>query len=218
MRIYALSDIHGHLREFEEALQLTDLSGENRLILLGDYVHGPDSRGVVRRIIELQDEYGEGKIIALAGNHEAMVVDGSWPLEGPCEEEDARMIAWMKRLPLYYRTESQIFVHAGIDEDAGKWWEWGVPDEYFIWKFPAQTGRFYMDIIAGHVATCDLACDPEYHDIYFDGESHYYIDGQTHRSRAIPVLMYDTTKKRYYQMVSDGARPICSPYSRGHEA
>ena len=55
MNIYAMSDIHGCLVEFEEALSLVDLSKDNKLILLGDYIHGgPDSYGVLKRIMELE--------------------------------------------------------------------------------------------------------------------------------------------------------------------
>ncbi len=31
------------------------------------------------------------------------------------------LIDWIKKLPLYYETEKQIFVHAGVDEDAGEY-------------------------------------------------------------------------------------------------
>ena len=55
MKVYAMSDIHGYLQEFEVALSNVDLSGENILILLGDYIHGPDSYRVLDRIIELQE-------------------------------------------------------------------------------------------------------------------------------------------------------------------
>ena len=36
MKIFAMSDIHGSPVEFEEALELVDLSGDNMLILCGD--------------------------------------------------------------------------------------------------------------------------------------------------------------------------------------
>ena len=39
VKIYAISDIHGYLNEFIDALNKIDLSDrENRLILLGDYI------------------------------------------------------------------------------------------------------------------------------------------------------------------------------------
>ena len=69
MKIYAMSDIHGCLQEFEEALSKVDLSEDNKLILLGDYIHGPNSYGVMDKIMSLQEKYGSDKVIALLGNH-----------------------------------------------------------------------------------------------------------------------------------------------------
>lgn len=64
MIIYAMSDIHGHLQEFEAALELVDLSGDNKLILLGDYVQsGADNYGVIKEIMRLQQEYGTEKLL-----------------------------------------------------------------------------------------------------------------------------------------------------------
>ena len=43
MKIYCMSDIHGCLAEFEEALSRIEdrlESEETRLVLLGDYIHG----------------------------------------------------------------------------------------------------------------------------------------------------------------------------------
>ena len=40
MKIFCMSDIHGCLKNFEDALSLIDLNGENMLILLGDYIDG----------------------------------------------------------------------------------------------------------------------------------------------------------------------------------
>lgn len=56
-----------------------------------------------------------------------------------------------------------------------------------------------------------IADNPYFHDIYYDGESHYYLDGTVHKSGVIPVLMYDTNTKRYYQMSKSAAIPIL-PY------
>ena len=63
--IYAMSDIHGCLDAFEYALSLVDFFGDNKLILLGDYIHEPDDYGVLDKIIQLQDKYGSDKVIAL---------------------------------------------------------------------------------------------------------------------------------------------------------
>jgi len=83
-------------------------------------------------------------------------------------------------------------------------WEWGTDDYTYTEKYPAETGYFYMDIIAGHIGTSVISGDPGYHDIYFDGESHYYIDGTVLRSGVIPVLMVDTEKRKYYRVTESG--------------
>lgn len=217
MKIFAMSDIHGSPVEFETALELVDLSGENMLILCGDYVHGYDSYTVLDRIIKLQEMYGSDKVVVLMGNHEEMVINGMWNItereDIKCDEaREERYIYWMQNLPFYYQTETQIFVHAGVCEEAEEDWEVGTSDYEFMEKFPAQTGKFCMDIIAGHIGTYQIADDPSFHDIYFDGESHYYIDGSVDTSGEIPVLMYDTETKQYYQMSESGARSI-EPYS-----
>lgn len=55
MIIYCMSDIHGCLAEFDDALSLVldDIEqGKAKLVLLGDYIHGgPDNRGVLDRIM-----------------------------------------------------------------------------------------------------------------------------------------------------------------------
>ena len=67
MIIYCMSDIHGCLAEFEDALSLVldDIEqGKAKLVLLGDYIHGgPDNRGVLDRIIMRCDSDSSKKLI-----------------------------------------------------------------------------------------------------------------------------------------------------------
>lgn len=212
MRIYCMSDIHGCIAEFEYALSLIDEQlnrPDTRLLLLGDYVHGPDSYAVLDKIISLQSKWGCDKIMTLMGNHEEMVCDGRWPIEQNDENVEAKedsYISWMQNLPRYYVEGNTIFVHAGIDEEAEDMWEWGTDDFTFTEKYPAQTGRFFGEwkIVAGHVGTAAISGDPRFHDIYYDGESHYYIDGTVNDSGILPVLMVDTGKNLYYRVTESG--------------
>lgn len=112
-------------------------------------------------------------------------------------ESCREIISWLRNLPLYYETETQIFVHAGIDEEAEDLWKVGTPQEYFTSKFPAPKGHFYKDIIAGHIGTSTLHKDTNCHEVYWDKKSHYYIDGTTTESGFIPILKYDTVTKQY---------------------
>ena len=222
MKIYSMSDIHGCLQEFEAALEMIDLSGQNKLILLGDYVHsGPDSYGVLRKIMSLQQKYGNEKVIALMGNHEDLVIRGTAPVQelfvdglydsGNAEDDD--YLIFMQNLPLYHVEGNIVFVHAGINEEAGEEWEWESTDRDYLEKFPPDTGHFdgEMTIVAGHVGTSIIADNPKFHDIYFDGESHYYIDATVYDSGYINVLMYDTEEEKFYQII-DGRKFEIEPY------
>ena len=138
---------------------------------------------------ELAIKEGTGKVYdfirqSIKGNHKELLI-------------------WMKHLPYYDTTDTQIFVHAGVDEEAGDWWNVGTPDYYFTGKYPPTVGKFYMDIIAGHTATSSIVGDREFHDVFYDGQSHYFIDGGVERSGNIPVLVYDDKKKKYYSLKGD---------------
>ena len=66
MKIYCMSDIHGYIREMENALNMfqSDLENENTiLLLLGDYIHGPHTKAVLNKILFLQKKYGKDKLI-----------------------------------------------------------------------------------------------------------------------------------------------------------
>lgn len=219
MKIFAMSDIHGCLQEFEAALELVDLSGDNKLILLGDYIHsGADSYGVLKKIISLQQKYGNDKVVALMGNHEEIVIEGRAPIQELWGEglydsgnaEDDNYIIFMQNLPLYHVEDNIIFVHAGIDEEAGDEWEWESTDRDYLEKYPAEIGHFDRDmiIVAGHVGTTVITNNYRFHDIYFDGDSHYYIDGTVYESGVINVLMYDTDQKIFYQISEAGKYEI----------
>ena len=75
-KIYCMSDIHGFYDAFAQRLeQLGELGGEDKLILLGDYIdYGPESGKVLRRVHELQQALGD-RCIVLRGNHEEMLLE-----------------------------------------------------------------------------------------------------------------------------------------------
>lgn len=109
----------------------------------------------------------------------------------------AELVKWLKDMLLYYETDTQIFVHAGIDEEAEEYWKVGSSEDIFLSKFPATFGTFYKDIVAGHISTSSLSKDKDFHSVYWDGKSHFYIDGETTKSGHVPVLKFNTTTNRY---------------------
>jgi serine/threonine protein phosphatase 1 len=83
MRLLAIGDIHGCLRAFTTLLDTVALQPDDRLIALGDYVdRGPDSHGVLDRLIEL---HAAGRLVALRGNHDVMML----------EARDGRGLMWL---------------------------------------------------------------------------------------------------------------------------
>lgn len=114
------------------------------------------------------------------------------------------LLEWTDRLPLYYETETQIFVHAGVDEEAGELWAAAADEELFTNKYPAQLGSFCKDIIAGHIGTAVIAGDWDFHGIFHDGMSHFYIDSTVQKSGFLNVLAYSEIRGKYYSLGIDG--------------
>lgn len=133
MTRYAISDIHGCNRTFQELLKTIHFSKDDQLFLLGDYVdRGPDSNGVISFILDLQKQGYD--VRCLKGNHEEM-----WLRALSHEEEidiwmrnggEATMqsylahdpngipsehIDFLNSLPLYLESDNFLMVHAGID-------------------------------------------------------------------------------------------------------
>jgi serine/threonine protein phosphatase 1 len=253
-RLYALSDIHGHLACLRAALTRVDLDGDPgfRLVLLGDYVdRGQESAQVLTTIRDLQKRF-PGRVTALLGNHEDWFLewldgpdeDFSWlmsdddlvtirsflepielahalghddpdsdasTLDGPVMNHNlkrailarhADLIAWVRGLPRILETDDQIFVHAGIDEDAGELWRAAMPEYVLTEKFPPTTGPFLKTIVAGHVRTAMLHPDGS-HGVFHDGESHYYIDGSVEVTGCVNLLRYTVADGRYDGFVVD---------------
>ena len=211
MKIYAMSDIHGCLDAFLDALSLVDLEDKNnKLVLCGDYIHGGfDSYAVVEKIIELKKKY-KSKVVVLMGNHEHWVIEQGMPIvdeyrdEGEYDEKrENKCIDFISQMELYYKYKNEVlFCHAGVDEEAGEYWEQGTSDYHYIEKFPPDKGTFCINIVAGHVSTASpyLANNYKFRGIYYDGCSHYYIDGDVLKNGVVPVLMYDTDAKKFYEV------------------
>ena len=56
------------------------------------------------------------------------------------------------------------------------------------------------DIIAGHVSAATVAGNKDFKGIYYDGESHFYIDGAVEHTGNLIVLAYDETTRKYYNL------------------
>lgn len=72
MRVLAIGDIHGCSRAFDTLISAVAPTKDDRIVALGDFVDwGPDSAGVLDRIIELRSAV---YLVTLRGNHEEMML------------------------------------------------------------------------------------------------------------------------------------------------
>lgn len=134
MRKIAISDIHGCNATFEALLQQVELTKEDQLFMLGDFIdRGPSSKQVFDTIFSLMNKGYQ--VQCLRGNHEEMLL---WALEGDRYDLETFLrnggdstltsfgvrhpsnipsdyIEFIKQLPYWIEAESLIFVHAGLN-------------------------------------------------------------------------------------------------------
>jgi calcineurin-like phosphoesterase family protein len=131
-RTIAIGDIHGCSQALESILRVIVPLPEDTIVALGDYVdRGPDSRGVVERMLALSKEC---RLVPLLGNHEVMLLDSidrgmdnGWLLcggketllsyGGRLENIPSWHIEYFRSLLPYFETETHFFVHANYQHD-----------------------------------------------------------------------------------------------------
>lgn len=127
-----IGDIHGCLHEFNELLNILNLTTEDTVILAGDLVDkGYDSAGVVRRARELRESGTVREVVLVMGNHEekhgrfrTRMISGAdvTALKGHGEmatitrELTAEDVWFLNSAVLFHRIPdyNAIVVHAGI--------------------------------------------------------------------------------------------------------
>jgi serine/threonine protein phosphatase 1 len=168
-RTIAIGDIHGctlALRAVVEALQPMP---DDTLVTLGDYVdRGPDSRGVLDYVLELEQRCG---LAPLIGNHELMLLDavenphviGPWlacggdttvrSYDGQLRNIPPEHLDFIRRGKRYYETPTHFFVHANYAADVSLDEQ---PDYLLFWEHlhlhlppPHENGKI---AIVGHTS------------------------------------------------------------------
>jgi serine/threonine protein phosphatase 1 len=72
-KIIAIGDIHGEYSKLMNLFEKLDISKNDTIVFLGDYIdRGQDSKKVIDFIISLKDQYN---VITLKGNHEQFAIE-----------------------------------------------------------------------------------------------------------------------------------------------
>ena len=137
MRTYALSDIHGCLDKLVALVERCRVNGGHsaKFVFLGDYIdRGPDSRGVLEFVIDLQRRM-PSQVVCLCGNHEDLALNAiddasqidQWLVHNGGDkalrsygathpsEVPADHVAWLRALVTHHDDGRRFFVHAGIN-------------------------------------------------------------------------------------------------------
>lgn len=175
MRVLAIGDIHGCLGPLDGLLAWVRPTTDDVLVTLGDYVdRGPDTRGVLDRLIELKKSR---PLVCLRGNHEIMMLDayrggraeqkmwlgvgglqalGSYGaasgLSGTLEDVPPEHWHFLEHeLVDYHESELFIFVHAAVYHDTPMDEQ---PDNILFWEFLPNAMRHYSKktVICGHTS------------------------------------------------------------------
>jgi serine/threonine protein phosphatase 1 len=132
-RTIAIGDIHGCSAALRAVLKAMEPTDDDTLVFLGDYVdRGPDSRGVIEFIVELEKQH---HVVPLMGNHELMLLDslehsqtiGMWlecggdatvrSYDGKLSNIPPEHLEFIRRCKRYYEIPSHFFVHANYAAD-----------------------------------------------------------------------------------------------------
>lgn len=129
-RRLVITDIHGCYRTFDELLKKVELTEDDQLFLLGDFINrGPRSKQVLDRVLTLIEE--GYNVYPLMGNHEENLLHIA--AENPDElpyllkprnstgllnehgNLKARFFRFLRKLPYYYKLDDYYLVHAGFN-------------------------------------------------------------------------------------------------------
>lgn len=126
MNYFIIGDIHGCYFTFREMLDKHWNSGEEKLIVLGDFVNkGKHTFAVIEFLMKLKKKFGSHLII-LKGNNEYLFEEyyrDSITLSAKQKFENYNLdyiqtLNWMHQLPHQWQNGAVYASHAGISEDS----------------------------------------------------------------------------------------------------
>ena len=175
MAVYAIGDIHGCLGTLEALLDRIGPGADDHLVFVGDYIdRGPDSRGVLARMIALRDAAASGAGPActfIRGNHDQMLLDwvdevpgafDLWRPNGGLTTLDSypegrvlpEHVAFLRETELAVIVGGAAYVHAGLDPARPVREQVERPDpEVALWTrahLRADLSRWEMPVVCGH--------------------------------------------------------------------
>ncbi|MFK7783032.1 metallophosphoesterase family protein [Psychroserpens sp.] len=185
MRTLVIGDIHGGLKGLTQLLDTAEVTIEDTLIFVGDYVDGwSESAQVIQYLINLSKT---NNCVFIKGNHDVWCEDwlrtgegdsvwlehgGKATVEsyfGFSDEEKKQHLYFFNDMSFYHiDDENRLFIHAGFTSEEGVEKEYNFRNFYFdrtLWESAINKNaidkRFsnYKEIYIGHTPTINLYVD-----------------------------------------------------------
>ena len=164
-RQYIIPDIHGCYNTLVALIEQLNITNEDELYFLGDYIdRGPKSREVIDYIIELKKNY---QVYCLKGNHEDMYEECTSNCKYGMKDESDNLLPKYKlffdELYYYIELDNTILVHASINFNTEKPFEdyhtmlWHASQSMYTKNFTGKRivrghSRKTMDFIEKQIA------------------------------------------------------------------
>lgn len=170
-RILAIGDVHGCLTALDTLLGHVRPTPDDQLVFLGDYIdRGPDSKGVLDRLIELKRSRD---VVCLRGNHEVMMLAAATGFDGfrfwcACGGAEAMEsyagpdgVGTLDDIPDshwhfiehvcvdWYEADAHVFVHANLHPGLPLKEQ---PTDWLHWQFLSPT--YHAPHISGKTMVC----------------------------------------------------------------
>jgi serine/threonine protein phosphatase 1 len=159
-RILVIPDTHGCLKTLKSLVQKINLTTNDQLFFLGDYLdRGPDSLGIIDYILELMNR--GFNVYPLRGNHEQKVLDHyiafkqfkiyhpDFEIDDLEESDIERYLNFLYNLPQYYKIGNFYLVHAGFNFESENPFD-DYESMMHIREFMLPVKGFDYRIIHGH--------------------------------------------------------------------
>lgn len=143
MSITAIGDIHGCAKTIVALLDRLELTPDDTLVFMGDYIdRGPDSYGVIELLLQMERNAADGtgpKCVFLRGNHDQMMLDALdyptdksaqelWQINGGVQTMQRyadkgalpyppEHVGFLRRTKFVFESGDFVFVHAGLNPD-----------------------------------------------------------------------------------------------------
>lgn len=168
---FVVPDIHGRRDLLDAAIdEIEKTAHKGKVIFLGDYVdRGPDSKGVIDRLMEGPSDPEAWEWVFLKGNHEDMLLDcwddvesdGQWwrthggdytmaSYDGTIPQEH---LDWIAALDDLHSDDHRVYVHAAVSETASLSEQTEAMLRWYKYPQGADVGWNNHHIVHGHVAS-----------------------------------------------------------------